>query len=176
LTHFTVELSAANVAWSSACPSVFDTTKFSYRLVPGATTGAAFDALTPSHSRCILPYVPEEGLVVTAKIRAKGRHGGNTIESAPLVFPITVCKGCLQQGYNDPALVAYNYPANYPLCAALTGNNPYPGDSCLPPGQDAKILCCGVTTTVGGATRDVAVCPGVFTGSVSTNTTTSTGP
>ncbi len=174
LTHFTVELSAPNVAWSSSCPATFDTPTFTFVLAPGGTTGADLQAITPSHSRCILPYVPAEGLTVTAKIWAKGRHGGTTIESAPFLFPIYVCTGCLQQGYTDPALVVYRYPADYPLCASLTGTNPYTGDSCLPPGQDATILCCGVTTSVGGVSQNVAVCPGVFTGTTSTATSTDT--
>jgi hypothetical protein len=172
LTHFTVELSAASVQWSSSCPAVFDTTKFSYLLAPGTTTGASFNAITQSHSRCILPYVPAEGLVVTAKIRAKGRHGGTSVESAPFIFPVTICKGCLQQGYNDPVLVAYEYPANYPDCAGLTSSNTYSGSKCLPPGQDETILCCGLTTSTGIR----VLCPAVFTGSTSTSTTTAAGP
>ena len=175
LTHFTVELSAPNVDWSDSCPAVFDSTEFSFLLGPGDSTGAGLYALTPAHSRCLLPYVPEEGIVVTARVRAKGRHGGTTIESAPLVFPITLCKGCLQQGYNEPSLAPYSYPSDFPLCSAFSGVNPYVGDLCLPPGQDSKILCCGLTMTIDGVPRDVAVCPAVFTGDTSTTTSTSTG-
>jgi hypothetical protein len=174
LTHFTVELSAAGVPWGDSCPSTFDTQSFTYWIAPGGSTGAAIDAITPSHSRCIAPYVPAQHLTVTAKVWAKGRHGGTSIESAPFVYPIDVCLGCLQQGYTDPALVVYNYPANYPLCASLTGSNPYPGDACLPAGQDTKILCCGVTTTVGTTTQEMAICPGVFTGGTTTSTSTTT--
>lgn len=176
LTHFTVELSAANVGWSDACPATYDTEAFTFTIGPGGTTGAVLEAITSSHSQCIYPHVPPEHLRVTAKIWAKGRHGGTSIESAPFVFPIDVCKGCLQAGYSDPALVVYNYPADYPLCASLTGTNPFPGDPCLPPGQDALILCCGVTATVGGTPQTFAVCPGIFTGSTSTATDTSTTP
>jgi hypothetical protein len=176
LTHFTVELSAPNVVWSNSCPATFDTQSFTDLIAPGGTVGASLDVITPSHSRCILPYVPAEDLVVTAKIWAKGRHGGTSIESAPFVFPIDVCKGCLQQNYTDPALVVYSYPADYPLCASLTGVNPYMGDPCLSPGQDANILCCGVSTTVNGVAQISAKCPAVFTGATSTATSTSTGP
>jgi hypothetical protein len=174
LQHFTVELSASNVTWSSSCPQEFDTQGISDNIGPGSTVGASLVVLTPSHSACLLPQVPPEGLVVTAKITAKGRHGGTTIESAPYIFPIAVCLGCLQTDYSDPALVAYRYPADYPLCAALTGTNPYTGDPCLPPGQDATILCCGVTTTTGGVSGVTPICPGVFTGTASTATSTST--
>lgn len=176
LSHFTVELSAAGVAWSSACPSKFDTQSISDFIAPGATVGQSLDVITPAHAQCILRAVSAQGLIVTAKITAKGRHGGTGIESAPFIYPVEVCAGCLQENYVDPALVVYRYPANYPLCAALSGTNPYSGDACLGPGQDATILCCGVTTTVGGASVDVAVCPGVFTGTTSTATDTATTP
>ena len=176
LSHFTVELSAAGVAWSNACPSKFDTQSISDFIPPGGTVGQSLDIITPAHSLCIARAVAAQSLIVTAKITAKGRHGGTTIESAPFIFPVEVCAGCLQENYVDPALVVYRYPANYPLCAALTGTNPYSGDIFLPPGQDATILCCGVTTTVGGASVDVAVCPGVFTGTTATATDTATTP
>jgi hypothetical protein len=174
LQHFTVELSAPGVPWGESCPSTFDTPTITRLLEPGASTGASFNAITPAHSRCIQPYVPPEGLLVTATIRAVGRHGGNAILSAPFVFTIEACAGCLQQGYTDPALFVYAYPANYPLCAALTGTNPYVGDPCLPPGQDELILCCGITATVNGTAQDMAVCPGIFTGTTTTDTATST--
>jgi hypothetical protein len=167
LSHFTVQLSAANVQWSDACPTTFDTPTFSYTLTPGGATGAAVDLITPAHARCILPYVTDAHLLVTAKVWAKGRHGGTTIESAPLIYPIDVCKGCLQQDYTEPSLAVYRYPAGYPYCDSLSGVNPYTGDACLPPGQDATILCCGVTTASGGATP---LCPGTFTGTTTTAT------
>jgi hypothetical protein len=176
LTHFTVQLSADNVVWNESCPATFDTEDFTYTIAPAGMTGAAIDVITSSHSQCLYPYIPAEHLRVTAKVWAKGRHGGTSIESAPFVFPIEVCKGCLQQGYTDPLLVTYNYPADYPLCASLTGSNPYPGAPCMPPGQDAIILCCAVTATVGGVSQNVALCPGIFTGSTTTATGTPTTP
>ena len=164
LTHFTVELSAPSVAWSSTCPATFDTMDLTEILSPRTTAGFSLDAITPAHARCLLPYVAAAPLVVTATIWAKGRHGGTNIPSAPFVYSIEVCAGCLQQGYSDPALAPYQYPAAPPLCSALTGLNPYAGDPCAPPGQDAQILCCSLTTTTGGSPKNVAVCPGVFSG------------
>lgn len=176
LQHFSVELSAPNVVWSDACPATFDTPSFTYLLEPGASTGAGFDIITPSHARCIQPTVPDEGLVVRAQIKAVGVHGGTAVESAPFVYEVVACNGCLQQGYTEPALIAYEYPYDYPLCAALTGTNPYQGDSCFAPGQDALVLCCGATVTVNGVSQNVAICPGQFTGTTSTDTSTSTPP
>ncbi len=177
LTHFTIELSADGVSWDDSCPKTFDTQKFTFTIEPGGATGAHFSALTSAHSRCLYPYIPAGSLTVTAKIWAKGRHGGTSIESAPFVFPIDVCKGCLQQGYTQPELVVYNYPADYPVCSSVKGVNPYIGDDCFAPGQDKPILCCSVQTAVGGATQNIPVCPGFFTGdSTSTATDTSTSP
>jgi hypothetical protein len=139
LTHFTVELSSATIRFNSGCPATFDTETFSFLLAPGATTGAAIYAVTPAHSACVASQMTSDYVVVTAKVWAKGRHGGTSIESAPFVFPIQFCRGCLQQGYTDVSLVYYNYPADYPLCASLTGTNTYSGDQCLPPGQDEII-------------------------------------
>ncbi len=173
LTHFTVELSAPNVEWPSACPATFDTQAVTDLLAPRTTAGISLNAITPSHAQCLFPYVTAAPLLVTATIWAKGRHGGTSIASPPFVYTIEVCAGCLQQGYSDPALKPYQYPAATPLCSVLTGVNPYTGDPCLPPGQDAQILCCALPSTTGGTPKDVAVCPGVFTGTASADASTS---
>ncbi len=172
-TYFTVELSAPNVEWTSACPATFDTPAVVDLLAPRTTAGVSLNAITPSHARCLLPYVTGAPLLVTATISAKGRHGGTSIASPPFVYSIEVCAGCLQQGYSDPALKPYQYPAVPPLCSALTGVNPYTGDPCLPPGQDAQILCCALPSTTGATPNDVAVCPGVFIGTASTDASAS---
>lgn len=176
LTHFTVELSAPGVTWDASCPRTFDTPTFSFNLAPGSSTGASLYAITPAHSRCLQGLIPAEHLIVTARVWAKGRHGGTSIESAPFVFPIEVCLGCLQQAYTEAALIAYRYPADYPKCEAMKGSNPYLGAACVFPGQDATILCCSVPTTINGVTVDRAVCPGVFTGDQQSATDTSTTP
>jgi len=172
-THFTVELSAPNVEWPSTCPATFDTQTVTDVLAPRTTAGVSLDVITPSHARCLLPYVTTAPLLVTVTITAKGRHGGTSIASPPFVYSIEVCTGCLQQGYSDPAFKPYQYPAAPPLCSALTGVNPYTGDPCLPPGQDAQILCCALPSTTGGMPHDLAVCPAVFIGTASTGTSAS---
>jgi len=170
LTHFTIELSAPGVSWNSSCPSTFDTQPMTDTIPPGGSVGAGLNVMTSAHAQCLQPQVPTSHIPVTAKIWAKGRHGGTTIESAPFIYSIDVCAGCLQAAYTDPALVAYRYPANTPMCASLSGSNPYSGDPCFPPGQDATIFCCAITQTVGKATQDIALCPGVFTGGTTTTT------
>lgn len=169
LSHFTVELSAPNVSWSSSCPSTFDSDAMSDLLTPGGASGETVEIIKPAHAQCLQGQVPTQNLTVTAKITAKGRHGGTTISSAPFVFTIEVCLGCLQTEYQVAALIPYSYPAKTPMCSALTGSNPYTGDACSPPGQDKTIFCCGVTKTLqgsdgGSVSADMIVCPGVFTG------------
>jgi hypothetical protein len=186
LTHFTVTLSAPGMTWSDACPATFDSNPFTVLLAPAAATGYAVEIIKHQHSQCLLaklaPQPTDEAprhILVTASVLAKGRHGGTTIESAPFVYTVDVCTGCLQNTYTDSSLVRYRYPAGFPACDALTGVNPYPGDSCLAPGQDAPILCCGLTDADGKLRK---ICPAIATGTAtktstdtSTSTSTSTG-
>jgi len=192
LTHFSIALSAPGMSWDSSCPANFDSESSTYTLAPaGGSIGRAVQIIEPQHARCLLlalapqPPEPPRHILVTATILAKGHHGGTDIQSAPFVFPVDVCTGCLQDGYTEPSVVQYNYPAGYPACASLTGTNPYPGDPCFSPGQDKEILCCGLMNASG---TEVGVCPAVPTGSTSTatgtdtststatSTTTATGP
>jgi len=179
LTHYSVELSAPGISWGDSCPPTFDTQPMTITMAPGGSVGSSLDIIMSAHSQCLRPQIPEQGVSVTAKITAKGHHGGTSIESAPFDFTVNVCRGCLQTAYTTAALISYRYPANTPMCDSLVGENPYTGDACLPNGQDSTIFCCGVTQTVGATTQDVAVCPGAFTGKAadtSTTTSTSTSP
>lgn len=178
LTHFTVELSAAGMSWAGSCPSKFDSDSFTALLAPGGgAIGYAVPIIKPQHSQCLLAHLaPQAGqapqlIEVKATITAKGKHGGTGIESAPFVFNVYVCTGCLQESYSKAELIQYQYPAGYPACSALSGTNPYPGDPCFAPGQDEPILCCGYTDSDG---RQRAVCPAVPTGKTTTDTSTST--
>jgi hypothetical protein len=182
LTHFTIALSAPGVSWSDSCPGTFDSESFTIPMPPGASAGYAVSVVKGQHSACLLAALAPQDtddeprhVLVTAKIKAEGRHGGTSIDSAPFVFNIDVCTGCLQDSYTEPTLVRYRYPAGYPACDALSGVNPYQGDpaGCLAPGQDFPILCCGLTDASG---RKRAICPAVPTGTgTKTSTDTSTG-
>jgi hypothetical protein len=182
LTHFSVELSAPGVNWDKdLCPSTFDSQPMTVLLSPGGATGASLNIITAAHAQCLQSQVPPQHVTVTATITAKGRHGGTSIDSSPFTYPVDVCIGCLQTNYTVPELLPYRYPANMPMCAAFAAgtSNPYSGDTCAPPGQDKTIFCCGITITTGVAdagavTKNIAVCPGVFTGTTSTATSTST--
>jgi hypothetical protein len=184
-THFTVELSAPGIIWNSSCPSTFDTDSITDPLVPGGSSGESLDIITATHAQCLQRQVPPEHVTVTAKITAKGRHGGTSIESAAFAYAVDVCIGCLQTDYSSPALIPYRYPAAVtPMCSSfLSGTNPYSGAACGSPGQDATIFCCGITIATGSSDagaimKNIAVCPGVFTGAPPSDagTSTSTGP
>jgi hypothetical protein len=188
-THFTVELSAPGIIWNSSCPSTFDTDGITDLLVPGGSSGESLDIITATHAQCLQRQVPPQHVTVTAKITAKGRHGGTSIESAAFAYAVDVCIGCLQTDYTSAALIPYRYPAELPTCSTFTGPNPYydPSTTCASPGQDKTIFCCGITiatgtTDAGTVAKNIAVCPGVFTGSppsdagTSTSTSTTTGP
>jgi hypothetical protein len=180
LHHFDIELSAPGVTWNASCPATFSTQELTDTIAPGGAVGASMDIITAAHSQCLQSQIPRQGLAVTAKIKAEGRHGGTGIESAPFVFTVDVCAGCLQTDYTDSTLAAYRYPANVPMCASFAGSpNPYMGDACLPNGQDKTIFCCGITETIGGKAQAVALCPGVFPAAstaTATSTSTSTTP
>jgi hypothetical protein len=178
LTHFSIALSAPGMAWPASCPPNFDSDPFSVLLAPGAATGYAVPIIRHQHSQCLLAALAPQPtdqeprhILVTASIVAKGSHGGTKIESAPFVYTVDVCTGCLQNTYKEASLVRYRYPAGYPACNALSGTNPYQGDICLPPGQDVPILCCGLTDASG---NQRAVCPAVILPSTATNTSTDT--
>jgi hypothetical protein len=179
LTHFTIQLSAPGMTWGSSCPAEFDSEPFTSTLAPGGLLGVGVQIITSSHAQCLLMALDPQpktdqgprDVFVTATIFAKGHHGGTDIISAPFVYGVDVCTGCLQTGYSDASLVQYDYPAGYPACAALTGTNPYPGNQCFAHGQDQTILCCGLTNSSG---RAVAVCPATPMGSTSTATNTNT--
>jgi hypothetical protein len=177
LRHFTVTLSAPGMSWPESCPATFDSESFTIGLPPGGSAGYPVTIIQSQHARCLLamlspqPNQPPEYISVKASIVAKGSHGGTGIESAPFVFNVDVCTGCLQDSYSVATLIPYNYPAGYPACNALSGANPYPGDPCFAPGQDETILCCGYTDNDG---RQRAACPAVPTGKSGTDTSTST--
>ena len=170
LSNFSVELSAPGVTWTSSCPATFDTDRFTRVLAPGGGSfGTYVKVVTPFHAQCLLEALPASAstdITLSVTLRAKGDHGGTAIKSAPFSYSIDVCAGCLQKGYRTASLARFEYP-NYAPCAALTGTNPYAGNPCLSPGEDEKILCCGLP---GGT----VLCPAVPTGVINTDTSTST--
>jgi hypothetical protein len=170
LTHFSVELSAPGMTWDSSCPAAFDSETFTTFLAPGGSAGHVVAIITSHHAQCLLAALsPQRGdpaprhVLVTAKVTAKGHHGGTSIESAPFVFPVDVCTGCLQTNLSA-ALQDFEYPADIPSCSELVGDNAFKGDPCFGPGQDETFFCCAIKKKINGTEVDAFSCPGSFTG------------
>ena len=148
-------------SWPVTCPPEFDYPSVSTRLAEGE--GAAFflNAIRPCHTTAItkmfkigsLPASLDERLLMKATVLARGRRAGVDVVSEPFEFPIRVCYGCLQTGYNDAEFAQFNFP-RIPLCRRLAGN-PYLGNPCNPAQDFGPILCCALDDQA----RDIE-CPG----------------
>lgn len=77
-------------------------------------------------------------------LRVKGDHGGKRLLSDPFEYPIRVCYGCLQTGFDGP-FAAFNFPQPVPACDRLT-SNPYQGNTCrgLVAQDVGPVLCCAL--------------------------------
>lgn len=148
------------VPWTADCPAEFEQPT-NVSLDPADNAADSVQIIRPCHSRLFralfeqgrLPSNLAEDISFRAIVKAKGRHGSNTIESDPFEFPVRICFGCLQTGYPDPRFADFGFP-QIPPCASL-GQNPYQGNPCNP-GQDMLILCCARDAQG----RDIE-CPGV---------------
>lgn len=156
-----------SVPWSPACPASFD---FPNPLVlhPGEEAAAIVEAMRPCHYD-LLKQLMEQGKISSSLseqvifrliIRAKGRHGGTEIKSDPFEFPVRVCYGCLQTGYNDKDFADFAFP-KIPSCDKLV-SNPFTGNACNPAQDSGPLLCCAK----GGDIKQLE-CPGIPRGGTS---------
>lgn len=130
---------------TAACPTEFSSFGQA-SLLPEDETASAVKIMLPCHSATLLamfqsgalPADPNADIQFRVVVRAVGKHAGSTIKSNPFEYPVRVCKGCLQRGYQGD-FSTFNYPA-VPACTLII-KNPYPGNGCNP-AQDAHILCC----------------------------------
>lgn len=119
-------------------------------MAPGDEAAAIIDVLLPCHAAQLraqfdagtLPKSYAQKVFVRASVRARGKHGGSTIMTAPFVFPIRVCYGCLQQGYTEPDFRTFSVDT-IPACSSIA-ENPYPGNPCNPAQDFGPVLCCSV--------------------------------
>jgi len=152
-----------SVTWASGCSSEFDVPLATFLLAPGASIAEVVEIIRPCNAASLAQYLQDQNLpaiTVHAKIRANGHLGSSDIESPPVDFPVTVCSGCLQTGYPDPAAGQFKFPL-IPKCSDLT-TNPYTGDPCNP-AQDHLVLCCATGVDAQGQATDIQ-CPAVPTG------------
>jgi hypothetical protein len=106
------------------------------RSPPGGSVGVSFYVITPPiPSACSRKC--RKTLSVTASIKAVGRHGGTSIESAPFITR-SRCAGLPPDGLHRSGA------GGVPLCRlpmpapSLRQHESLPGDPCLPHGQDKR--------------------------------------
>jgi hypothetical protein len=152
INKWTVKIEAPptiSVPWSPACPAEFDFPN-PLSLHPGDEAAAVVEALRPCHGDLLrqlmqqgkIPSSFSEQVIFRLIVRAKGRHGGTEIKSDPFEFPVRVCYGCLQTGFNKAPYSDFNFP-RVPACDKVA-DNPFPGNPCNPAQDFGPILCCAL--------------------------------
>ncbi len=136
-----------SIKWPADCPISFDWAT-PLTLFPGEESPVVVEALRACHAATIAQAFKDNKLdsnVATdirfrVIVRAKGRHGGSEITSDPFEFPIRVCFGCLQTGFNDAQYSGFSVSV-LPACSRLLAN-PYQGNPCNPAQDFGPVLCC----------------------------------
>jgi hypothetical protein len=167
LESFVVELAGdwydssgvpAAIPWDDVCPQKFEYPVGTVRLSPGGYAGTLIEPLREGHTYCLQRLSQLYQADITATIKAKGRHGGTSIVSAPFKYRIEACKGCLQTGYDEEQLATLN--GALIQCETIESvNDKYRGGCYL--GQDRMFLCCS-TTSSNPAPSEV-LCPAIST-------------
>jgi hypothetical protein len=135
------------VEWTAACPPQFDFPS-PILLLPGEEAASLVEAFRPCHGDLLRKLMQQgkissslgERVIFRLVVRAKGQHGSTEILSDRFEFPVRVCYGCLQTGFQDPAYVDFGFP-KVPPCARLQ-SNPYHGNPCNPAQDIGPLLCC----------------------------------
>jgi len=168
INKFSVKIEApptVTVPWNPSCPAEFDFPS-PLPLKPGEQASALVEAIRPCHYDLLhqmmaqgqLPPSFSERVIFRLIIRAVGRHGSTEIKSDPFEFPVRVCYGCLQTGYNTAAYADFNFP-KVPACSRLAEPNPFPGNPCNPAQDLGPLLCCALD-----ADGKQLECPGIARG------------
>jgi hypothetical protein len=150
VTSFHVKIdppAGISVPWSGDCGPSFDYPTQG-QVLPGSTAAFLIEGIRPCHSDQFrqmftngqLPSSLAQEVVFRLTLEARGRHGGTQISSDPLYFPVRVCYGCLQTGYNEPEFADFSFP-KIPACDRLAAN-PFTGNPCNPAQDFGPVLCC----------------------------------
>lgn len=118
---------------------------------PNGEAALAVQAIKPCHVpvlRAMFGVPKPAGLspavsaveIFTAVIQVRGIHGGTEIVSEAFEFPIQVCLGCLQRGFNLKGFEDFDYP-NVADCRNLL-DNPFTGNACNIAQDFGPVLCC----------------------------------
>jgi hypothetical protein len=168
INKFSIKIEApptVTIPWSPSCPAEYDFPN-PLPLHPGEQAAAIVEAMRPCHYDLLhqmmaegkLPSSFSERVIFRLIVRAKGRHGSTEIKSDPFEFPVRVCYGCLQTGFNTAAYADFNFP-KVPSCSRLAEVNPFPGNPCNPAQDVGPLLCCALD-----AEGKQLECPGIARG------------
>jgi hypothetical protein len=152
------------VTWPAGCGAEFEDFSTA-NILPAGKRAIRVAALSACHAAVIRtmfqtgqlnPSLTEE-IKFRAKVRAKGKHGSSEIFSDPFEFPIRVCYGCLQTGFQG-AYAEFSFSASAPkvLSCENMAENPYMGNTCHPAQDFGPILCCAQD-----AKGEKLLCPGI---------------
>jgi hypothetical protein len=137
------------------CPAEFDYPD-RFTLAPGEDVASIVNVMLECHSVALRALFPagqqDRQFLFSVSVRAKGRHGNDTIRSEPFEYPVNVCFGCLQKGFGA-GLEDLDFPA-LANCDNLAAN-PYIGNPCNIAQDSGPVLCCARQ----GNPNDVE-CPG----------------
>lgn len=140
-----------DIPFTDTCTAEFDAVSYA-QVYPDTTQSLSLEVMRSCHAALIrdlfkagrLNSSTAERIDFRVSMRVKGDHGGERLLSDPFEFPVRVCYGCLQTGF-DGAFAAFNFPQPVPACDRLT-SNPYQGNSCrgLIAQDVGPVLCCAL--------------------------------
>jgi hypothetical protein len=134
------------VPFRADCPQQFDHPSEA-TLEPGKMSPLFVEAMRSCHAEIfrdmfrtkLLNANVAESIWFRAVVRARGLHGGDETFSGPFEFPIRVCYGCLQTGFQGD-FAQFNFPQT-PSCDLL-GEHPFTGNPCGIAQDFGPVLCC----------------------------------
>jgi hypothetical protein len=150
--------------WPTGCGAEFEDYSTAM-ILPGGKRAIRISAISACHAATIrdmflkgqLNPALTEDIKFRSKVRAKGKHGSSDIYSDPFEFPIRVCYGCLQTGFQG-AYAEFSFAISPPkvLACENMSENPYRGNTCNPAQDFGPILCCAQDPK-----GEKLLCPGI---------------
>ena len=127
-----------NADWAAGCPGTFDSPA-SVMIDPNQTQALAVRGFLPCHARRLreliaqmaIPADNSQPVFFTLDLKAVASHNGDSVESDPFQFQVSVCAGCLQS----------MFPLT-PACIDAPKPNPRPGNLCNIAQDGPQVLCC----------------------------------
>jgi hypothetical protein len=104
--------------------------RFAGSLMPGGTLGAGFTIIDASQLEILAPLVAGRDIEVVARVVVYGDVEGDTVESKPFDYPVTICNGCLVTSLGE--------------CSSLPSDVTGQADegALCTPGNNGRVQCC----------------------------------